>query len=174
MLLAPATHAVAQDARCSGSDPLRSTGTLNLRVDNDMFGGVEQDQGYTNGFLLSWVSPNLVDYVDDPCLPRLARNLNHYLAWLRPDGFDEQNMTIGLGQVMYTPTDHLRTDLITDDRPYAGALMFSMGYNARKGDQLRTSQIRCGIVGPAAYAKQTQSCWHDVIDVDRFHGWHHQ
>ena len=174
MLLAPATHAVAQDARCSGSDPLRSTGTLNLRVDNDMFGGVEQDQGYTNGFLLSWVSPNLVDYVDDPCLPRLARNLNHYLAWLRPDGFDEQNMTIGLGQVMYTPTDHLRTDLITDDRPYAGALMFSMGYNARKGDQLRTSQIRFGIVGPAAYAKQTQSWWHDVIDVDRFHGWHHQ
>jgi hypothetical protein len=174
MLLTSAMHAVAQDAACNGTDPLRSTGTLNLRVDNDMFGGAGQDRGYTNGFLLSWVSPNLVDFVEDPCLPHAVRILNRYLAWLQPDGFDEQNMTIGLGQVMYTPTDNLRTDLITNDRPYAGALMFSMGYNARKGDQLRTSQVRVGIVGPSAYAKQTQSGWHDLIGIDRFHGWQNQ
>ena len=47
--------------------PLRSTGTLNLRIDNDMF-GIGQDQA------TQWISrqlglPNLVDYRDDPCLP---------------------------------------------------------------------------------------------------------
>lgn len=63
-------------------------------------------------------------------------------------------MTIRLDQMMYTPNDNLRTNLIADDRPYAGALMFSMGYNARKGNQLRTSQVRIGVVDPVAYAKQ--------------------
>lgn len=177
LLLAHAPGTLAQETSCEGRNPLLSTGTLNLRIDNDLFGADGQDQGYTNGFLVSWVSPNLLDYVDDPCVPQIARHLNRHLAWLSPDeiqGPVEQNMTIGLGQVMYTPKDRMRNDLITDDRPYAGALMFSLGYNARKGGQLRTSQIRMGLVGPAAFARQTQSQWHDVIGVDRFHGWNNQ
>lgn len=153
---------------------MRSTGTLNLRIDNDMFGGLGQDQGYSNGFLVSWVSPNLNDYQNDPCLPAIVRGLNHYLALLQPEGFDEQNMTIGLGQMMYTPTNRDRRDLITDDRPYAGALMLSLGYNARLGDTLRTSQLRFGMVGPAAHAGQVQNQWHRIIGVDRFRGWHNQ
>ena len=148
--------------------------TVNLRIDNDLFGGMSQDQGYSNGFLLSLVSPNLVDYVDDPCLPRLARWLNRYLQVLQPDGYDEQNMTAGLGQTMYTPEDKFRSDLISDDRPYAGALLMSLGYHARKGDHLRTSQLRFGIVGPSALSRQTQTWWHDVIDVEPFDGWDHQ
>jgi hypothetical protein len=51
---------------------------------------------------------------------------------LQPQGFDEQNMTIGFGQMMYTPNDKTRSDLIKDDRPFAGALMLSLGYNARR------------------------------------------
>jgi hypothetical protein len=49
--------ASAQAQSCHQDNPLRSTGTLNLRIDNDMFGGIGQDQGYSNGFLASWVSP---------------------------------------------------------------------------------------------------------------------
>jgi len=37
---------------CSERTSLRSTGTVNLRIDNDVFGGVGQDQGYSNGFLV--------------------------------------------------------------------------------------------------------------------------
>ena len=92
--------ASAQAQSCHQDNPLRSTGTLNLRIDNDMFGGIGQDQGYSNGFLVSWVSPNLVDYRDDPCLPRLVRGLHRFLTVLQPEGFDEQNMTIGFGQMM--------------------------------------------------------------------------
>ena len=104
--------ASAQAQSCQQDNPLRATGTLNLRIDNDMFGGIGQDQGYSNGFLVSWVSPNLVDYRDDPCLPRLVRGLNRFLTVLQPEGFDEQNMTIGFGQMMYTPSDKTRSDLI--------------------------------------------------------------
>lgn len=166
---APAGNPCRDDA-----SRLSTRSTLNLRVDNDMFGGVGQDQGYSNGFLLSLVSPNLVDYVDDPCLPRLAQRLNRYLSALQPDGFDEQNMTVGIGQVMYTPNDNERAGPIENDRPYAGALMVSLGYNARKGDHLRTSQVRIGMVGPSARAKQTQTWWHDLIGAERFHGWDNQ
>ena len=168
------TLAGGQETICAEETPLYASSTLNLRVDNDMFGGLGQDQGYSNGFLVSWVSPNLVRYGDDPCLPRTVQRLNRRLALLQPSGFDEQNMTLGIGQMMYTPTDRERRDLVTDDRPYAGALMFSVGYNARKGDKLRTSQLRVGVVGPAAMAGQVQSRWHRIIGVDRFHGWDHQ
>lgn len=174
-LLCAVPEAWAQAQSCpDGKTPLLSSGTVNLRIDNDMFGGLGQDQGYSNGFLVSWVSPNLVDYASDPCLPRLARWLNQRLAWLQPGGFDEQNMTIGIGQMMYTPNDKMPSYLIQDDRPFAGALMLSAGYNARRGESLRTSQLRVGVVGPSSRAEQVQNWWHDFISVDRFNGWDHQ
>ena len=86
-----------------------------------------------------------MDYRDDPCLPRLVRGLNRFLTVLQPEGFDEQNMTIGFGQMMYTPNDKTRSDLIKDDRPFAGALMLSLGYNARRGDTLRPVASRAVI-----------------------------
>lgn len=172
--LAGMLQVAAAPAQSCSEGPALSGGTLNLRIDNDTFGGLGQDQGYSNGFLLGWVSPNLVNYLDDPCVPRVVRMLNQHLAWLQPEGFDEQNMTIGIGQTIYTPTDKLRTDLIPDDRPYAGALMLSFGYNARRGDLLRTSQIRIGVVGPSSRARQAQDWWHGVIGVERFNGWQNQ
>lgn len=164
---------VSQPA-CEQGSSLRGRGTFNLRVDNDLFGGVGQDEGYTNGFLLSWVSPNLLHFRHDPCLPPIVRGLNRYLSFLQPGGFDEQNMFIGLGQLMFTPADRAASTLLPDDRPYAGALMLSLGYNAREDETLRTSLFRFGVVGPASGAKRAQDWWHGVIGVDRFQGWSHQ
>lgn len=96
--MALATSAHAGDVCRSDTTRLGTHATVNLRIDNDMFGGMGQDQGYSNGFLVSMVSPNLANYTDDPCLPRPARRLNRYLAWLQPDGFDEQNMIAGSGR----------------------------------------------------------------------------
>lgn len=165
---------LGEEITCGIEKNVHSKGTINLRIDNDMFGGVGQDQGYSNGFLVSWVSPNLVRYIDDPCLPKTVQYLNKKLSMLHPDGFDEQNMTMGIGQMMYTPTNRKHKDLIKSDRPYTGALMFSVGYNARKGSHLHTSQLRLGMVGPAAKAGKVQNSWHDIIDVDRFDGWNNQ
>src|SRR3546814_3199846 len=63
---------------------------VNLRIDNDLFGAEQRDQGYSHGFGLTLVSPNLVDYTDDPCLPRPARWLNRHLERLAPDGFENR------------------------------------------------------------------------------------
>ncbi len=61
-----ATGEEASRPACEQGWSVRGKGTLNLRIDNDLFGGVGQDDGCSNGFPLSWVSPNLLDYRHHP------------------------------------------------------------------------------------------------------------
>lgn len=143
-----------------------------LRVDNDLFGN--QDQGYTNGIGVNLVSPNLKDYTHDPCLPALARWVNRYLERIQPEGYDQQNMVLTVGQAIYTPSDPTRMDLIEDDRPYAGVLSVSFGYHARKDDRLYTSQLMLGTTGPASLAEQSQDAFHALTGSERFRGWDNQ
>jgi hypothetical protein len=145
---------------------------VNLRVDNDVIGG--QDQGYSNGVQLTLVSPNLRDYTNDPCIPRLAQWVNSYLGALQPETFEQQNMIATFSQGIFTPTDFSRSDLIEDDRPYAAALLVGLGYNAREGDTLRTTQLQVGIVGPAALGKQAQDAVHQITGSEKFRGWDNQ
>ena len=152
--------------------PTRLPPIVNLRVDNDILGG--QDQGYSDGVQLTLVSPNLRDYTNDPCIPRLARWVNSYLGSLHPEMFEQQNMIATFAHDIYTPTDFSRSDLIEDDRPYAAVLLVGLGYNAREGDRLRTTQIHVGIAGPAAMGEQAQNGVHRLIGADRFRGWDNQ
>ncbi|KAF1700112.1 lipid A deacylase LpxR family protein [Pseudoxanthomonas suwonensis] len=171
-LLFPAAAIAAP--QCSSSRLSETPPAVNFRVDNDLLGGENQDQGYTNGAVITLVSPNLADYTDDPCLPRPARWINRYLERLQPGGFEQQNMVFSLSQKLYTPTDYSRADLIPDDRPYAAILMVSFGYNARNGDSLRTTQLQLGVVGPLALGKQVQNAVHHVFDGEDFRGWDNQ
>lgn len=156
-----------RDTRLADYPPM-----VSLRVDNDLFAG--RDEGYTSGVGLTLVSPNLRDYVDDPCLPAPARLVNRYLEWLQPEGFEQQNMVVTLGQGIFTPGDGTRRDLIVEDRPYAGALLVGFGYNARQGNWLRTTQLLVGMVGPASLAEKTQRLIHKFTGSDNFEGWDHQ
>lgn len=156
-------HARAGD----GSPPM-----IDLRVDNDLF--ANQDQGYTSGVLIGFVSPNLKDYTDDRCLPAPARWLNAYLDWLQPRGFDQQNMVVRIGQGMFTPSDPEPSYLIEDDRPYAGVFLVSLGYNARDDDHLRSTTLDIGMVGPSSRAKEIQDFIHDLIGSEKFNGWDNQ
>lgn len=145
---------------------------FNLYYENDLFAGT--DNNYTNGIKLSWVSANLADYINDPCLPKWVRQLNRFSQALQPGAFDSRNMVISFGQSMYTPTDKYRTDLIKDDRPYAGWLYMGFAYNARTANVMDTVEIDVGVVGPASLARQTQNTIHDWRGIDRFNGWDNQ
>lgn len=174
-LMASALPFAAQAAPQCGPDAMREhPPQINVRVDNDLFGGKDQDQGYTNGAQITFVSPNLVDYTDDPCLPRLARWVNSHLERLHPGEYEQQNMIFSLAQGIFTPTDFTRKDLIEDDRPYAGVLIGSFGYNARRGDRLQTTQLAVGVVGPWAQGKQVQNAVHDLLGDEKFQGWDNQ
>lgn len=145
---------------------------VNLQVDNDLF--ANQDQGYSSGVLMGLVSPNLKDYTHDHCLPAPARWLNAYLDWLQPRGFDQQNMVVRIGQAMFTPDDREPSELIEDDRPYAGLFFISLGYNAREGSHLRSTTLDLGILGPSSKAEQSQDFIHDLIGAEKFNGWDNQ
>ncbi len=168
-------HAASNAAdTCTGSALHDHPPAVNFRVDNDLFGGRHQDQGYTNGALLTLVSPNLVDYTNDPCLPAPARWINRHLERLQPGGYEQQNMIFSVGQGLFTPTDRERSDLIEDDRPYAAVLLVNFGYNARHGDHLRTTQLAVGVVGPAAQGRQVQDAVHSLLGDEKFRGWDNQ
>ncbi len=146
---------------------------VNFYLENDLF--ADQDQGYTSGVRLSFVSPNLVDYTDDPCLPEIGRWFNRFFTKLHPDKqHDQLNMVVTLGHAMYTPKDYAATELIEDDRPYAGWLYLGFAYNARIGDRLSTTELNLGIVGPSALAEQAQDLIHDLRGFEKFRGWDNQ
>ncbi|MNM52607.1 hypothetical protein D3C81_636890 [compost metagenome] len=167
------TSAMAAD-QCTQSALHDHPPAINFRVDNDLFGGAQQDQGYSNGAMFTLVSPNLKDFTNDPCLPRLARWMNSHLERLHPGEFEQQNMIFSFGQGLYTPNDNTRSDLIEDDRPYAGVLMVNFGYNARSGNRLRTTQLALGMIGPSAQGKQVQDAVHSVLGDEKFMGWDNQ
>ena len=75
-----------------------------------------------------------------------------------------------MADLAFTPSDRDRADLILDDRPYAAALMFNLGYNSRNGYELRTSHLRLSVVGRAAQGQRVQNLHHDTLGLRRFNG----
>ncbi len=80
---------------------------------------------------------------------------------------------------MYTPADISRSDLITDDRPYAGWSYVGFAYHRKAEfvehlDFLDSVEIQVGIVGPQSYADETQTLVHELRNIDTAKGWDHQ
>ena len=151
----------------------REEWTLNLYVENDLFS--ETDQGYTSGIRFSWVSPDVTDYLESEELPDWVRSINRRLTFFHKshEGL-ERNVIASFGQHIYTPGDLDRTDLIEDDRPYAGWLFIGLGYQTRAGNQLDTMELRLGIIGPAARGQEAQDFIHDLRGFEKFKGWDNQ
>lgn len=176
-LFALSSGAVWADEEVCGSKPgVRALknypDVYNFYYENDLFAGT--DNNYTSGAKFSWISANLEDYINDPCLPKWVRQLNRVSEWVQPGVFDSRNMVISLGQEMYTPTDKTRRDLITNDRPYAGWLYLGLAYNARNDTDMEVTEIDIGMVGPASLARQSQNFIHRIRGIDRFNGWDNQ
>ena len=134
----------------------------------------ETDQQYTNGIRASFISPNLDSYENDPALPEWVRNTNRRLKALHNDKSLQRNLVISLGQLIFTPEDIDATDLIEDDRPYAGYLHLSFGYHMRSDKKLHSTELSLGVVGPASLAEQAQDLIHDLRGFDKFQGWDNQ
>lgn len=144
---------------------------VTLRIDNDLFAG--SDRGYSNGIEVGFLSQT-VDHFRDRRLPAGYRLLNRATGWLQPQGFAEYNMALAAGHGIFTPNDWRRKELIEDDRPYAGALIFSANYSGRNDSEMQTTGIDLGIVGPSARAEQLQKAVHSLLGSERFRGWDNQ
>ena len=119
----------------------------------------------------------------------LSRTLmGHREQWLEDVAkfiwaFDTDGLVNGvnyrIGQKIFTPDNTQATDLVVDDRPYAGYLYLSaaMLSSVSKSSNISTGNIveaSLGIVGPSALAKETQTGFHNLIGIDSPAGWDNQ
>lgn len=191
-LMMGATSAIAQETQldvpsaksCQPHEQIKFRG-FTARLENDLF--ADTDQNYTSGVAFTAVSHDIVGQLKPECLPAPVRLQAELITLLNP-GFwadaenpaHSQNVVVKFGQSMFTPQDPARTDLILNDRPYAGLLYVGMAWNRRKhepqgnSEMLDTHELTLGVIGPLALAQEAQNLVHGVIGVDQFQGWDNQ
>lgn len=147
--------------------------TLNFYLENDLFGAT--DANYTNGVRMSWISPDLESWAEDPAVPGFLNRINNELDELL--GFKKgqsRNLVVSLGHLIYTPEDRQASRLLEGDRPYAGYLYLGLAYQSRTDNRLDTLEVDVGIVGPSAQGELAQDSFHDLWGIEQFNGWDNQ
>ncbi len=135
--------------------------------DNDFINirGKGTDNAYTNGtrFDLFYTKNKASRFVIDRNMPKAGDSSINIYGW-------------GLMQAMFTPNDITKTAYQPDDYPYSGALFAThtlYSYNPREKYSFETELV-LGVMGPAAFAKQTQVFLHRLIHYQRPMGWANQ
>jgi len=146
--------------------------------ENDLFDGT--DSNYTNGIKYSLISPDLSPHAKQGHFPRKVLELVHKIPFIRDSGPEYNHKAeFSLGQNMYTPSDTSRSDLIVDDRPYAGWLYVGLAYHRKTKfeehlDFVDSLEIQMGMVGPLSYAEEAQTLVHELRDIPTAKGWDNQ
>ncbi|MBB5212999.1 lipid A deacylase LpxR family protein [Microbulbifer hydrolyticus] len=151
---------------CLATSPApAAAGSVNLQLENDSFDGAS-DAYYTQGLQLTYAPDAPVSWIKN-LLPDAYQNREIYSQY-------------ALGQAIYTPYEVARSDLILDDRPYAGWLY--LGGSLKSQHLLPNSgllvverlDVQAGIVGPSSGAEQAQRTTHQVLRAYDVNGWDHQ
>jgi hypothetical protein len=157
---------------------------LSFYLDNDLFGG--RDQDYTNGIRLSLISGKRSLLSRAPFrrqLERLAKWANDEDTVSRWSGFaagnvaDKQlqlNYGLSLTQLMFTPEDPYSTTQPPGQRRYSGWLGLGFSVHASDEQALNSAELIVGTVGPRSLAEQAQNLVHDIRNIPQFQGWDDQ
>ncbi|MBE9550812.1 MAG: lipid A deacylase LpxR family protein [Proteobacteria bacterium] len=146
-------------------------GSYRFELDNDFLFG--KDSGLTSGWSLQKHTPVAESWSKLEGAPGFVGRWGARIPTLSADGLFKR-AGIAIGQIMQTPSDLSRKDLIVDDVPYAGALTLQATWYAFNDDQFRGFQTTVGVVGPASLAEQTQKTVHKLVNADDPKGWDHQ
>ncbi|MEM1447990.1 MAG: lipid A deacylase LpxR family protein [Planctomycetota bacterium] len=131
------------------------------------------DRNYTNGIRIQYTAPA----EEAPDWTRPVINALNPLRW---DKATEIGLT--LGQQIFTPQDLSRTDVIQDDRPYAGWLFGGLARydceyddsHARRRDTQIMTEFAVGVLGPPSLGEETQKLAHEIFAGDDPQGWRNQ
>lgn len=133
---------------------------FNLYFEDDMY--VKTDDEYSAGerFAFTFYVPEPEGFAYDML----------FLDYGKINSF----VTMALTNQMFTPTDTQTTELIEDDRPYAGWTYFDIGVHKSSKDTLRSLYLVVGMVGPASGSEFFQNSIHKLTDSDEVLGWDNQ
>jgi hypothetical protein len=151
-----------------------SSGAFSFYIENDAIAGNDRD--YTSGMKLSWTSrwhpaPD-IESRDQDKKGLVSSALNILPFFNRPG--DQRALSISVGQTIYTPEDLERSDLIVDDRPYAGYTYLGLSVHRTTPKIMDTLELDIGIVGPHSYAQDVQEWAHRLFDSEEPKGWDNQ
>ncbi|RAK41973.1 UNVERIFIED_ORG: uncharacterized protein DUF2219 [Chitinophaga ginsengisegetis] len=153
----------------TASAQITQDATKQLRVyeDDDYFNvwGRGTDRGYSNGSSIGYLymKEKKSVFLDKWILPAAGRNAVNVFEW-------------SAMQVMITPNQIADTSFNPKDFYYAGALYATHGltsYNPEKKYSFH-SEFVFGVLGPWAFAKETQTFFHKLIGYQPPRGWEYQ
>jgi len=140
------------------------------------------DGEYTNGLRFNWTylngcAPWWMGGWGERNLPKVGEGLRHFVYTDSVPA--DYHYAFELGHMIFTPNDIDQSQLIVDDRPYAGfmyggvsfAVTDNEGATARRQHQL---QLLLGVVGPDSFAEETQKFVHFISHSAPPHGWDNQ
>ncbi|MGB9907095.1 MAG: lipid A deacylase LpxR family protein [Candidatus Saccharicenans sp.] len=159
--------------------PARDRGSLVFSLENDVL--FKQDEGYTNGIQLMWITPELSRDTRPPFLRRLER-LNRKLLGGGENSPGKRNdkplvkrrASLSLVQGIFTPDNLTETNLIPDDRPYAGLLYAALGLVKLGQARQDSAGLAVGVVGPLSLAGAIQRWLHKTYGWTYPAGWENQ
>ena len=149
------------------TEKARAAGVFTLYFENDYFGG--EDQHYTNGVKLSWMSSDLTTWGQEGWRKSFVEALPFVN---REDG--QKNLGFAFGQNIYTPQDTSRVQPDPTDRPYAGWSYLEFTFVSKTERLMDTLSLQLGVVGRHSYAQDTQTIVHKWISDDTPRGWDYQ
>ena len=147
------------------------SGTWRFEYSNDVF--FNKDNKISNGWSLQKQSAVAPHWDALEAVPDFVRRWGNVIPSLTKEGLIYR-AGIAIGQVIQTPDDLSRHDLIKDDVPYAGALTLQATWYAFNDDEFRGFEITAGVAGPLSLAEQTQKRVHKLIGSPDPKGWDHQ
>ena len=133
---------------------------FNLYFENDLFSIT--DSQYSSGEKF-----NFIYRVDHP-------NSSFYDILFGDFTPEDVYMSFSLSNQIYTPEDLSKTELIEDDRPYAGWSYGEVALHKSSGRQLRSLYLQVGFVGPYSKTKEIQTLIHKLTDSEPPMGWDNQ
>lgn len=144
------------------------SGYWSVQVENDVFAS-STDKFYTNGVQFNYIQR-------DKTITWLEKLVDKLPLFVRTD---MKGRGYAFGQNMFTPEDTESTELIGNDRPYAGwlygsASLASLMKNTSEYRKINAVEFSLGILGPSSLGEQAQNGFHDLIGVQHANGWDNQ
>lgn len=134
-----------------------------FKYDNDFFN--QTDRYYTQGIILDFVHPLVKHSPVSRCLLQLKRaDMNYYGLHLQQDVFTAKSIRYMGGQIYY------------GERPFTAVFFLSHSLSSviSSKNQILSSQLDIGFLGPLAKGKEEQKGIHKALDNIEPQGWDNQ
>lgn len=150
---------------------LKDRKTFSITSDNDSLSNTDGD--YSAGMELAWAQASRESIDELEGVPGWFWELAK-LTSLGSSGIDRVGSRIAVGQKIFTPRDIRASELIVNDRPYAGWAYLDLSLFARRDDRLDGLSLSVGVVGPSSFADEVQQNTHEFFGAVKVRGWENQ